>query len=80
MNRLYRKLRKHHRLATVKEMKISSKRTLKVELDKIQMQETRLVLALSLSEYLEQELTKALEKENFQRAKELNLLKKNIKW
>ena len=75
MNRLYRQVRKKHRLATLKEMKISTKRVLRVELEKIQMQETKSILALSFSLYIEQEIVKALESENYERAKELNLLK-----
>jgi hypothetical protein len=75
MNRLYRQVRKKHRLATLKEMKISTKRVLRVELEKIQMQETKSILALSFSVYIEQEIVKALESENYERAKELNLLK-----
>jgi hypothetical protein len=75
MNRLYRQVRKKHRLATLKEMKISTKRVLRVELEKIQMQETKSILALPFSVYIEQEIVKALESENYERAKELNLLK-----
>jgi hypothetical protein len=75
MNRLYRQVRKKHRLATLKEMKISTKRVLRVELNKIQMQETKSILALPFSVYIEQEIVKALESENYERAKELNLLK-----
>jgi len=75
MNRLYREIRKKYRLATLKEMKISTKRVLRVELEKIQMQETKSILALSFSLYIEQEIVKALESENYERAKELNLLK-----
>jgi hypothetical protein len=75
MNRLYRQVRKKHRLATLKEMKISTKRVLRVELEKIQMQETKSILALPFSLYIEQEIVKALESENYKRAKELNLLK-----
>ena len=56
-------------------MKISTKRVLRVELEKIQMQETKSILALSFSVYIEQEIVKALESENYERAKELNLLK-----
>lgn len=75
MNRLYRKIRKKYRLATLKEMKISTKRVLRVELDKIQMQETKSILAMPFCLYIEQEIAKALESENYKRAKELNLLK-----
>jgi hypothetical protein len=75
MNRLYRQVRKKHRLATLKEMKISTKRFLRVELNKIQMQETKSILALPFSVYIEQEIVKALDSENYERAKELNLLK-----
>lgn len=75
MNRLYREIRKKYRLATLKEMKISTKRVLRVELDKIQMQETKSILAIPFCLYIEQEIAKALESENYKRAKELNLLK-----
>lgn len=75
MNRLYREIRKKYRLATLKEMKISTKRVLRVELDKIQMQETKSILAIPFCLYVEQEIEKALESENYKRAKELNLLK-----
>jgi hypothetical protein len=75
MNRLYREIRKKYRLATLKEMKISTKRVLRVELDKIQMQETKSILAMPFCLYIEQEIAKALESENYKRAKELNLLK-----
>lgn len=76
MNRLYREVRKKYRLATLKEMKVSAKRVLRVELHKMQMRETRAILSLSFEQYLHQETTKALEIENYKRAKELNLLKK----
>jgi hypothetical protein len=75
MNRQYREIRKKYRLATLKEMKISTKRVLRVELDKIQMQETKSILAMPFCLYIEQEIAKALESENYKRAKELNLLK-----
>ena len=75
MNRIYREIRKKYRLATLKEMKISTKRVLRVELDKIQMQETKSILAMPFCLYIEQEIAKALESENYKRAKELNLLK-----
>lgn len=75
MNRLYREIRKKYRLATLKEMKISTKRVLRVELDKIQMQETKSILAMPFCLYIEQEIAKALKSENYERAKELNLLK-----
>ena len=75
MNRIYREIRKKYRLATLKEMKISTKRVLRVELDKIQMQETKSILAIPFCLYIEQEIAKALESENYKRAKELNLLK-----
>jgi len=75
MNRYFREVRKKYRLATLKEMKVSAKRVLRVELDKMQMRETRAILSLSFEQYVERETTKALEKENYKRAKELNLLK-----
>jgi hypothetical protein len=75
MNRLYREIRKKYRLATLKEMKISTKRVLRVELDKIQMQETKSILAMPFCLYIDKEIAKALKSENYERAKELNLLK-----
>jgi len=75
MNRLYRQVRKKHRLATLKEMKISSKRVIRVELEKMQMRETRGVLALTFEQYFNKEMAIALLHENYERANELNLLK-----
>lgn len=75
MNRLYRKVRKQYRLATLKEMKISTKRVLRVELDKMQMRETRGILSLTFEQYFQKEMALALLYENYERANELNLLK-----
>jgi hypothetical protein len=75
MNRLYRKVRKIHRLATIKEMKISAKRVLRVEAEKTQMFETRAILALTFEQYFQKEMATALLYQNYERANELNLLK-----
>jgi len=75
MNRLFRNVRKMHRLATLKEMKDSAKRVTRIELAKAQMRETNEVLSVSFDQYIQHELDKAVLNENYERANELHLLK-----
>ena len=75
MNRLYRNVRKKHRLATLKEMKDSAKRVTRIELAKAQMREVQAILSITFDQYIHYELKKAIQTENFERANELHLLK-----
>ncbi len=75
MNRLFRNMRKKHRLATLKEMKDSAKRVTRIELAKAQMREVQAILSITFDQYIQYELKKAIQTENFERANELHLLK-----
>ena len=75
MNRVYRILRKQHRLASVKEMKEVSKRVTKKEVHATLLAETLSILSIPFDMYIELEINKASASENYERAKSLNQLK-----
>lgn len=77
MNRHFRVMRKKYRLASLKELKGSTKRVIKADLEKAQMSETRRILSMSFLEYTNYEITRALLYHNYERANELHLLKNN---
>ena len=79
MNRVYRSLRKTHRLATVKEMKEVSKRVTKKEVHATLLAETLSILSMPFWLYIETEILKASVSGNYERANSLNQLKKSKK-
>ena len=77
MNRVYRNLRKTHRLATLKQMKEVSKRVTKKEVHAMLLAETLSVLSMPFDVYIELEISKASASENYERANSLTQLKKS---
>ena len=75
MNRVYRILRKNHRLATLKEMKEVSKRVTRKEVHNTLLAETLSILSIPFDMYIELEINKASASENYERANNLNQLK-----
>lgn len=76
MNRVYRILRKKHRLAKLKEMKEVSKRvTRKKEPQVILLAEINSLLSMPFWLYIETEILKASASGNYERANSLNQLK-----
>ena len=77
MNRVYRSLRKTHRLATVKDMKEVSKRVTKKEVHTMLLAETLSILSMPFWLYIETEILKASVSGNYERADSLTQLKKS---
>lgn len=79
MNRVYRSLRKTHRLATLKQMKEVSKRVTKKEVHDMLLAETLSILSMPFWLYIETEILKAAASGNYERASSLTQLKKSKK-